>query len=119
LSRALAGISDLGGSLAELLWEKDQAAFQLQATGKLKTKHDGSLWQFLACSRSLQHALILGIKERRATVDHKLYYDEICENVRQRFRAPWKSLRILQFTNTGDEDMCVAQELVRLHMSAA
>lgn len=117
LAIALTRVSDLGGCLAEHLFEAKSSVLPLGSQAR-RDKRDRPLTQLILCSPGIMKAMLLGIKERRATVQQKLLYDDICESVRQRFRSSWGRLRELQFSNTGEEDLDVAREIVRLHMAA-
>eukprot|EP00929_Paragymnodinium_shiwhaense_P083597 TRINITY_DN44610_c0_g1_i1.p2 TRINITY_DN44610_c0_g1~~TRINITY_DN44610_c0_g1_i1.p2 ORF type:complete len:172 (-),score=37.50 TRINITY_DN44610_c0_g1_i1:187-651(-) len=74
----------------------------------------------LQCSSTLLNSFILGLKERRATIEHgkKLGFNLLCDAVREGFRPRWARLRSLQQSKTDVEDLVACCELVSLLTSA-
>mmetsp|Transcript_10119 Transcript_10119/g.22402 ORF Transcript_10119/g.22402 Transcript_10119/m.22402 type:complete len:166 (+) Transcript_10119:144-641(+) len=138
LCQALYQVPDLGGRLAELLWERAPPPFEfvIKATfpdeedtedirisfesSSKRRRVDGQndILQFLKCSAAVQEAGILGIKERRRFAEGRLTFDNICTTVRRRWPNTWHRLRPLQMSKTCDEDAAVALEVLDLHCKA-
>mmetsp|Transcript_15974 Transcript_15974/g.40670 ORF Transcript_15974/g.40670 Transcript_15974/m.40670 type:complete len:172 (+) Transcript_15974:132-647(+) len=125
-SRCLQHVHDLGGRLSELLWEEENietvdTTFETMDTPpqkRQKLARNLCVLYLLQCSQSVQAAMILGIKERRAFVSRKLVFDEICQVVREHLPCNWRRLRSLQSSKTDEQDAAVAMEVVAMHMAA-
>eukprot|EP00419_Tripos_fusus_P001349 CAMPEP_0172697042 /NCGR_PEP_ID=MMETSP1074-20121228/28475_1 /TAXON_ID=2916 /ORGANISM="Ceratium fusus, Strain PA161109" /LENGTH=247 /DNA_ID=CAMNT_0013517875 /DNA_START=46 /DNA_END=789 /DNA_ORIENTATION=- len=113
-----APVLDFGGRLAELLLSFDANAVRGNQGKLRRLAPERSFWCLMQCSYSMLSSIILGVKERRAFVENKLAFDEICTAVRGQFPKQWAKLRGLQCSSTLIEDRQVAMESVARHVSA-